>query len=106
MTERRKDIYYGLILIQGTLSKTHCPHDAFAGKSFFVAMARHSGRSLACELHSAASVLSCALLGEFSPTGAGILRTPFPVPQFCLKFLGLAEASIRKPRLAFSAIVF
>src|SRR6267378_2014601 len=36
MTQRRKELYYGLILIQGTLSKTHCPHDAFAGKRFFV----------------------------------------------------------------------
>ena len=36
MTERPKEPYYGLILIQGTLSKTHCPHDASAGKRFFV----------------------------------------------------------------------
>jgi hypothetical protein len=46
MTERPRDIYYGLILIQGTLSKTHCPHHAFAGKSFFVATAPRSDQSL------------------------------------------------------------
>ena len=77
MTERPEDVYYGLILIQGTPPRLMAPKMPFADKRFFVL-------PLEARLER--------LFGNFTSAAGGRV--------FSLKFLERAKASSRKPRFS------
>ncbi|PYU79655.1 MAG: hypothetical protein DMG51_16735 [Acidobacteria bacterium] len=66
MTERPEDVYYGLILIQGTPPRLMAPKMPFADKRFFVLPLEARLERLFGNFTSAASALSSVLEGEFS----------------------------------------
>jgi len=81
MTERPEDVYYGLILIQGTPPRLMAPKMPFADKRFFVLPLEARLERLF------GNFCVCSLIGA----GGRV---------FSLKFLELAKASSRKPRFS------